>query len=88
VVLGPHALALFRQLAASGSVVSRQDLHSRLADGRDGHPWEVALSRLLRALGVPGLITTVVRRGYRLNAVRVNDAAANGPQVDTPPTRR
>ncbi len=87
-VLGPHALALFRRLAASGSVVSRQGLHSCLADGRDDHALEVALSRLRRALGVPGLITTVVRRGYRLNAIPVNDAAPDGPQGDTSPTPR
>ena len=29
------------------------------------------MSRLRRALGVPGLITTVVKRGYRFNASRV-----------------
>ena len=29
------------------------------------------MSRLRRALGVPGLITTVVKRGYRFNAARV-----------------
>jgi uroporphyrinogen-III synthase len=28
---------------------------------------EVAMSRLRSSLGVPGLITTVVKRGYRLS---------------------
>ena len=28
------------------------------------------MSRLRQALGVPGLVTTIVKRGYRLNAVR------------------
>ena len=31
------------------------------------------MSRLRRALDVPGLITTVVKRGYRFNGVRVDD---------------
>ena len=30
------------------------------------------MSRLRRSLGVPGLIRTVVRRGYRLDAVRLH----------------
>lgn len=72
VLLGPHALALFRALVASPSVVSRSELVRCLSDGRDEHALEVAVSRLRRTLGVPGLITTVVRRGYRLNAVRVD----------------
>ena len=33
--------------------------------------WRWPISRLRRTLNVPGLITTVVKRGYRLNAVRV-----------------
>jgi uroporphyrinogen-III synthase len=71
VLLGPHALALFRTLVASEAVVSRQQLIGCLSDGRDDHALEVALSRLRRSLGVPGLITTVVKRGYRLNATRL-----------------
>jgi uroporphyrinogen-III synthase len=71
VLLGPHALALFRALIAKPSVVSRHELVRCLGDGRDEHALEVAVSRLRRTLGVPGLITTVVRRGYRLDAVRV-----------------
>jgi len=70
VLLGPHALALFRALATSDAVVSRQELMRCLTDGRDDHALEVALSRLRRSLGVPGLITTVVKRGYRLNVER------------------
>ena len=71
VLLGPQALALFRTLLASETVVSRQELIGCLTDGRDDHALEVALSRLRRSLGVPGLITTVVKRGYRLNATRL-----------------
>ena len=72
VMLGPTALALFKKLAATGSVVSREELVSCLAEGPDDHALEVALSRLRRALGVPSLITAVVKRGYRLNAVRLD----------------
>jgi uroporphyrinogen-III synthase len=66
VTLGPGALALFKTLATSRGVVSRQDLIKCLPDAPDDHALEVAMSRLRRALGVPGLITTVVKRGYRL----------------------
>ena len=52
-------------------MVSRQELSDVLPDDLDDHALEVAMSRLRRALDVPGLITTVVKRGYRLNAVRV-----------------
>ena len=52
-------------------MVSRHELSDWLPDDLDDHALEVAMSRLRRALGVPGLITTVVKRGYRLNASRV-----------------
>ena len=71
VVLGPNALLLFTTLASSESVVSRSELSDRLPDDLDDHALEVAMSRLRRALGAPGLISTVVKRGYRLNASRV-----------------
>jgi uroporphyrinogen-III synthase len=71
VLLGPGALALFKALAASDGVVSRSALVSSLPDPLDDHALEVAMSRLRRALEVPGLISTVVRRGYRFNGVRV-----------------
>jgi uroporphyrinogen-III synthase len=71
VVLGPNALALFRTLARSDGVVSRGELIRALPEVLDDHALEVAISRLRRALGVPGLISTVVRRGYRLNAARL-----------------
>ncbi len=71
VMLGPNALALFTALTSSESVVSRQELSEYLADDLDDHALEVAMSRLRRALNVPGLITTVVKRGYRFNAARV-----------------
>jgi uroporphyrinogen-III synthase len=70
VVLGPSGLALFMTLAVRPRVVSRAELLRCLPDGAEEHALEVAVSRLRRALQVPGLITTVVKRGYRLNAVR------------------
>ena len=71
VLLGPSALALFKALTASDGVVSRPDLVAALPEQLDDHALEVAMSRLRRALDVPGLITTVVKRGYRFNGVRV-----------------
>ncbi len=70
-LLGPNALALFKTLSRSTSVVSRQELIDCLPDELDEHALEVAMSRLRRSLDLPGLITTVVRRGYRFNAVRL-----------------
>ncbi|MCW2811525.1 MAG: putative transcriptional regulator [Friedmanniella sp.] len=73
VILGPNALVLFRTLAACPGVVSRQELVDGLSEPMDDHALEVAMSRLRRALDVPGLISTVVRRGYRFNAERLTD---------------
>ncbi|MGI3782245.1 MAG: uroporphyrinogen-III synthase [Janthinobacterium lividum] len=72
VLLGPSALALFKALAAAEGVVSRHNLVAALPEQLDDHALEVAMSRLRRALDVPGLITTVVKRGYRFNGVRVD----------------
>jgi uroporphyrinogen-III synthase len=74
VLLGPNALALFTLLANSPSVVTRQELSGCLPEELDDHALEVAISRLRRAIGVPDLISTVVRRGYRFNGVRVDTA--------------
>lgn len=72
VALGPNALALFKTLARSATVVSRAELIDALPEVLDDHALEVAISRLRRSLDVPGLISTVVRRGYRLNAARLH----------------
>jgi len=72
VPLGPNALALFKRLARSETVVSRAELIDALPEVLDDHALEVAISRLRRSLDVPGLISTVVRRGYRLNAARLH----------------
>jgi uroporphyrinogen-III synthase len=70
--LGPNSLALMIALASSNSVLSRQDLIAYLPDNPDEHALHMAMSRLRRALGVPGLITTIMRRGYRFNAERID----------------
>jgi uroporphyrinogen-III synthase len=69
--LGPNALALLQALTSTPTVVSRPELLRCLPDAMDHHTLEVAMSRLRRALGVPDLIITVVKRGYRLNAIRL-----------------
>ena len=71
VLLGPTALALFRRLAATEAVVPKRDLLACMPEGGDEHALEVAVSRLRRTLGSTGLISTVVKRGYRLNAARI-----------------
>jgi uroporphyrinogen-III synthase len=66
--LGPTAVAIFRRLAdAEATVLSRDQLSAGLIDGSDPHALEVAISRLRRNLGVPQLISTVIKRGYRMN---------------------
>lgn len=62
-------LKLFKSLlSARGKVVSRARLVSLLPAGSSDHALDMALSRLRRALPDPRLITTVVKRGYRINA--------------------
>ena len=70
--LGPSALALLVALASSSSVLSRQELIAYLPDTPDEHALQMAMSRLRRALDVPGLITTIMKRGYRFNAERID----------------
>ncbi len=68
----PAGMALLRALARHpGWVVARADL-LRVLPGSSGdeHAVESAMARLRQALGVPGLITTVVKRGYRLTLDR------------------
>lgn len=68
VALAPVALMILRALVqARGSVVGRERLASSLPGTNDEHALEVALSRLRQTLGVPGLIATVVKRGYRID---------------------
>ncbi|BAJ28694.1 MULTISPECIES: uroporphyrinogen-III synthase [Kitasatospora] len=64
----PAGMALLRTLARHpGWVVPRADLLRALpGSGDDEHAVETAMARLRQALGAPRLITTVVKRGYRL----------------------
>ena len=65
--LGPGPRAVLAALvAARGRVVSRPDLLSALPGAEDAHAVEVTVNRLRTALDRPGLVRTVVRRGYRL----------------------
>jgi len=68
VSLAPVALMILRALVqARGSVVGRERLAAGLPGTNDEHALEVALSRLRQTIGVPGLIATVVKRGYRID---------------------
>ncbi|WP_156754712.1 uroporphyrinogen-III synthase [Actinokineospora pegani] len=69
----PAPMALLRALAEDpGRVLSRPALvgvlrkHSGREAGVDEHAVETAVGRLRAALGAPGLVQTVVKRGYRL----------------------
>lgn len=64
----PAGMSLLRALARRpGWVVSRAELLRALPGaGRDEHAVETAMGRLRSALGAPGVIQTVVKRGYRL----------------------
>jgi uroporphyrinogen-III synthase len=64
----PGPMALLRALARKpGWVVPRSDLLAELpGGGADEHAVEAAVARLRSGLGVPGLVQTVVKRGYRL----------------------
>ncbi|MEU8464865.1 uroporphyrinogen-III synthase [Streptomyces sp. NPDC029003] len=64
----PAGMALLTALARRpGWVVSRAELLGALPGaGSDEHAVETAMARLRAALGAPGLIQTVVKRGYRL----------------------
>jgi uroporphyrinogen-III synthase len=66
VPLGPGPRAILGALvAAPGRVVSRPELLAVLPGAEDEHAVEVTVNRLRSALG-PGLVRTVVRRGYQL----------------------
>ena len=64
----PTPMALLRALARRpGRVVPRGELLAAQPGGAaDEHAVENAIARLRQALGEPGLVQTVVRRGYRL----------------------
>jgi uroporphyrinogen-III synthase len=65
--LSPVALALFRTLvAARGATVSREVLSASAPETLDDHAVDVAISRLRQALPDARMISTVIKRGYRI----------------------
>jgi len=64
----PAPMAVLQALARRpGAVVGRPELLTGLPGGGDDeHAVEVTVGRLRAALGDPGLVQTVVKRGYRL----------------------
>jgi uroporphyrinogen-III synthase len=68
--VSPGPMAVLRALARNpGWVVSRPALLAELpGGGADEHAVEAAVARLRSGLGSPGLVETVVKRGYRLAA--------------------
>lgn len=68
VVLPPTSLSILRTLIAGrGDVISRPMLAAATPALLDDHALEVAFSRLRQTLQRPGLIETVIKRGYRLS---------------------
>lgn len=66
--LAPTSQLLLRTLmSAPGTVMSRSELAAALPGMQDDHAMEVAISRLRQSIDVPGLVATVVKRGYRLD---------------------
>ncbi|MFJ4922219.1 uroporphyrinogen-III synthase [Streptomyces sp. NPDC088725] len=78
----PAGMTLLRALARRpGWVVSRAELLRVLPGaGHDEHAVETAIARLRTALGAPGLIQTVVKRGYRLAPDPAADSKCVGAQ--------
>ena len=66
--LSPAGMATIRALAVRpGTVVSRRELLAALpGSGSDTHAVETAVLRLRTALGDKHIVSTVVKRGYRL----------------------
>ena len=68
VILPPTSLTLMRVLLESGgAVLSRANLTAAVPEMQDDHAVDVAISRLRQALPVPGLVATVIKRGYRID---------------------
>lgn len=67
--LSRTGLAVLGELfAAGGGVVPRSALQNALPrSGESGHAVDVAIARVREALDAPGIIRTVVKRGYRLD---------------------
>jgi len=68
--LSPVPMALLRVLARRpGEVVDRHRLLDALVEARDLHAVEVAVARLRTCFGQPGIVETVIGKGYRLATV-------------------
>lgn len=66
--LSPAQTEILRRLMeAGGSVVTRDELVAALPAVSSNHALDMTLSRLRRTLPHPELITTVIKRGYRIN---------------------
>jgi len=76
--LPPAGMATIRALALRpGTVVSRNDLLNALpGSGSDTHAVETAVLRLRTALGDKHIVSTVVKRGYRLKVDETYPAGA------------
>jgi uroporphyrinogen-III synthase len=70
--VSPSGFAVLQRLAVTpGEVLSREELLRVLpGESADPHAAEVAVGRLRDAMGAPGVIRTVVKRGYALNPVQ------------------
>ncbi|MFJ3146930.1 uroporphyrinogen-III synthase [Streptomyces halstedii] len=81
----PAGMALLHALARRpGWVVSRAELLRALpGSGTDEHAVETAMARLRTALGLSGLVRTVVKRGYRL-ALDPTSGTGTGTPADAP----
>lgn len=66
--LTPTSLALFRALVlAGGDTLSRDTLARAAPEPLDDHAVDVAISRLRQTLPRPGVVQTVIKRGFRLS---------------------
>jgi uroporphyrinogen-III synthase len=81
--VSPAGMATIRALAHHpGAVVSRTALLSTLpGSGTDTHAVETAVLRLRTALGDKNIVSTVVKRGYRLAVDDESPASGRSPQV-------
>jgi uroporphyrinogen-III synthase len=65
--LTPTSLSLFRALVrAGGATVSRAELAATAPEPLDDHAVDVAISRLRGSLPEPKIVSTVIKRGYRI----------------------
>ncbi|MFI1993302.1 uroporphyrinogen-III synthase [Actinoplanes sp. NPDC020271] len=65
--LAPGPMAVLRALATPpGRVLSRAALLQALPRNADEHAVEMAVARLRAGLAIPGVVQTVVKRGYRI----------------------